>query len=112
MKKMKLMTTIAAAILALTPLYAGEKPAKEVPKEKEVKVQTTCPVMGGKINSKLFVDTDGKRIYVCCPGCVAAIKKDPAKYIKKLEDGGVTVALTPKKVEGKQKNDAHAGHKH
>ncbi|HUT37359.1 MAG TPA: hypothetical protein VNE39_28005, partial [Planctomycetota bacterium] len=28
--------------------------------------QTTCPVMGGKIDRKLFVDYEGKRIYVCC----------------------------------------------
>ena len=59
------------------------------------KPQTTCPVMGGKINPKLYVDALGKRIYICCPGCVAAIKKDPATYIAKLWASGVKVSAVP-----------------
>ncbi|MBA4386533.1 MAG: hypothetical protein C0404_01050 [Verrucomicrobia bacterium] len=69
------------------------------------KAQTTCPVMkGGKINKKVFVDVQGKRIYMCCPGCTDAIKKDPAKYIKILEDDGVTIETAPveKKAEEKK----------
>ena len=58
---------------------------------KKVKLQTTCPVMGGKINKKLYVDVNGNRIYICCAGCIAAIKKDPAKYISKLEKAGITI---------------------
>jgi hypothetical protein len=57
--------------------------------------QTTCPVMGGKIDKNLYVDVEGKRIYICCKGCEGAIKKDPAKYIKKLEAAGVTVEDVP-----------------
>ncbi len=59
---------------------------------KELKFQTTCPVMGGAINKAVYVDHDGKRIYLCCKGCVDAVKKEPAKYIKALEDTGVTLA--------------------
>ena len=40
------------------------------------KAQTVCPVMGEKINKELFVDVDGKRIYVCCDGCIAEVKAD------------------------------------
>lgn len=54
-------------------------------------VQTTCPVMGGKIDKSLYVDHDGKRIYVCCSGCIGAIKADPQKYIKQLEDAGIVL---------------------
>ena len=61
--------------------------------------QTTCPAMGGKIDTSLYVDHDGKRIYVCCAACIDAIKKDPAKYIKKLEDAGVTLAKAPAEPE-------------
>ncbi|TET37384.1 MAG: YHS domain-containing protein [Planctomycetota bacterium] len=60
-----------------------------------VKKQTTCPVMGGKINMDIYADHDGKRVYFCCPGCDAAFKKDPEKYIKKLEDAGVEIDKTP-----------------
>jgi hypothetical protein len=59
------------------------------------KPQTLCPVMGGEIDKKLYVDHDGKRIYVCCEGCIATIKKNPAKYIKMLEDKGITLEKTP-----------------
>lgn len=58
----------------------------------EVKLQTTCPVMGGAIDKNQYVDHEGKRIYICCKGCEAPLKKDPAKYIQKLEAEGITVA--------------------
>lgn len=53
--------------------------------------QTTCPVMGGTINKKLFVEQDGKRIYVCCAGCIDPLKKDFNKYAAKLESQGQCV---------------------
>lgn len=55
---------------------------------KQLKPQTTCPIMGGAINKKQFVDYKGKRIYVCCGGCIDPIKKDPEAAIKKLLDMG------------------------
>jgi YHS domain-containing protein len=58
-----------------------------------MKLQTSCPVMGGKINKELYVDHDGKRVYVCCKSCINALKKDPEKYIEKLELEGVSVAM-------------------
>jgi ribulose 1,5-bisphosphate carboxylase large subunit-like protein len=50
--------------------------------------QKTCPIVGGAINKKLYVDYKGKRIYACCQGCVDAIKKDPDAAIKKLNKLG------------------------
>lgn len=62
------------------------------------KPQTNCPVMGkNKINKNLYVDAEGKRIYVCCGACIAKVKADPKKYIKKLEDQGVKLEDAPKK---------------
>jgi YHS domain-containing protein len=55
--------------------------------------QTTCPVLGGEIDKNLFVDYKGKRIYVCCAGCINDVKKDPEKYIKKLESMGQSVEI-------------------
>lgn len=57
--------------------------------------QTLCPVMGGPINKNLYTDVKGYRIYVCCPGCTEAIKKDPDTYIEKLRQQGVTPERTP-----------------
>ena len=57
--------------------------------------QTKCPVLGNKIDEKVFVDYQGKRIYFCCAGCVDEFKKDPEKYLKKMEAEGVTPEKTP-----------------
>ena len=93
----RLLITLAAGAMLAAPIYAadGGKPAGAA-KEAEIKQQTHCPVMGGKINPNSYADVEGKRIYVCCPGCIPTIKKDPAKYIKKREDQGVTIADAPK----------------
>jgi len=61
----------------------------------ETKPQTVCPVMGGEIDKDLYVDHDGKRVYFCCPACVEPFKKDPATYLKKLADAGVTLEDAP-----------------
>ena len=57
--------------------------------------QTTCPIMGGDIDRSLYVDHAGKRIYVCCSGCLAPIKENPEKYIKELEAKGITLDKAP-----------------
>jgi Cu(I)/Ag(I) efflux system membrane fusion protein len=70
------------------------------------KPQTTCPVMGGAINRKVFIDHGGKRIYFCCPGCDAEFKKDPEKYLEKLRDSGVKLEEAP----APAKSGGHHGH--
>lgn len=50
--------------------------------------QTTCPVMGGKINKELYADYKGQRVYFCCLGCPPEFKKNPEKYIQKLKEMG------------------------
>jgi hypothetical protein len=55
--------------------------------------QKTCPVMGGAIDRKLYVDDKGRRIYVCCPSCLEAVKLDPEKYIGILRDRGESVEI-------------------
>lgn len=83
MKKMIGMLGVVAMLVG-----SGVVGAEEA---QTVKKQTTCPVMGGAVNSKLYVDYEGKRIYACCKGCLPEIKKDPAKYVEKLEKAGVTL---------------------
>lgn len=70
--------------------------AKTTDAKKAMKPQTTCPVMGGAIDKEQFVDVKGKRVYVCCAGCIDAVKKDPDKYLKKMADEGITVEDAPK----------------
>jgi len=62
---------------------------------KPSKPQTTCPVMGGPIDKNLYVDAKGKRIYLCCAGCEEAVRTEPEKYIKKIEQRGESVEDAP-----------------
>ncbi|MEI8120647.1 MAG: hypothetical protein WCI20_01240 [bacterium] len=83
MKKLIGLLGVVAVLAAGGVAGAGEAQA--------VKKQTTCPVMGGAVNTNLYVDADGKRIYVCCKGCLPEVQKDPAKYVTKLESEGITL---------------------
>ena len=59
------------------------------------KPQTTCPVLAGNIDKSVYADYQGKRIYFCCQGCDAEFEKNPEKYMKKLQDEGVTLEPAP-----------------
>jgi len=64
---------------------------KECPEGKKVCTpQKTCPVMGGKVNKEQYVDVEGYRVYVCCPGCKSKIKENPEKYIEKIKENDET----------------------
>ncbi len=102
MKRRKTMPLLVAALLG-TGLIAGQAAEKTT----EVKKQTNCPVMGGKINKAQFADVNGKRIYTCCPGCIGKIKADPEKYIRQMEAEGITLDKV-----GTMKMDAKGHMKH
>jgi rhodanese-related sulfurtransferase len=74
----------------------GKKCEKCPAAKKVVKPQTTCPVMGGKINKEIFVDVKDRRIYVCCAGCIPKIKAEPDKYVKKILAKGETPERAPR----------------
>ena len=61
----------------------GEKPALLA-----LVHQKTCPVMGSPIDKKIYSDYKGKRVYFCCGSCKAEFKKNPEKYLKKLQEMG------------------------
>ena len=90
-------------LLGATGSFADEKVEKEG--AKELKAQTICPVMGGKIDRKYYVDTEEGRIYLCCPGCIASVKKDPAKYIEKLKEEGVQLEKVSEKTDPKNNKE-------
>jgi YHS domain-containing protein len=105
-KKTFLVSCATGLFLALPAIGQAEKSdsststPKAITVVKQLKPQTTCPVMGGEINKSLFVDYKGKRIYVCCEGCLEKLKKNPEKYIKKLEKmGQLPEAIPQEKVE-------------
>jgi YHS domain-containing protein len=90
MKMVKILLIFLVALaLAGGPALAADQP----------KPQTVCPVLGGNIDKKVYTDYKGKRIYFCCQGCDAEFKKNPEKYMKKMEAEGITLEKSP---EGKK----------
>ena len=47
--------------------------------------QRTCPVTQeplGSMGKPIRVTVAGQSIFVCCEGCVAAVKRNPEKYLR------------------------------
>jgi hypothetical protein len=86
--KMKIATStllLTTALLA-TPFLAGAADAKK-PKPYPL---DTCVVSGEKLDSmgKPYVFThEGQEIKLCCKNCLKDFKKEPAKYMKKIQEG-------------------------
>jgi YHS domain-containing protein len=89
MKRTTMILTLAAAMMIAAMAFAGEADEKATEKPKELKNQTHCPVMGGVIDSTVFTDIQGQRVYHCCPMCSKDLKADPDKYFKKAAKDGV-----------------------
>ncbi|MCK4563086.1 MAG: hypothetical protein KAU94_00270 [Verrucomicrobia bacterium] len=102
--KRRTATVLLMAAIAGVGLSAAQAEHPTASK-KAPKKQTVCPVMGGKINKAQYADVKGKRIYVCCPGCIGKIKADPGKYIKKMEAEGIVLNKTPKKAAASKEHD-------
>ena len=68
----------AALLLSGTSLYAEK--------------QTKCPVKNKPVSGNNVVEKDGKKIAVCCNGCAGKVKKNFAKYVKKLEKQGIDLS--------------------
>ncbi len=95
MKRMVLAASAALALMATGVSVAKDAAPDAKTTEQSDKRQTVCPITGEGINTNLFVDVLGKRIFVCCKGCISPIKKDPAKYISQMEKEGVTLDKAP-----------------
>jgi YHS domain-containing protein len=85
-----------AALLAAgltTTLRAEDKPAAPAAEKaaaaKEDYPLTTCVVSGeklGEMGDPYVLQYEGKTVKFCCKDCVKKFKKDPAKYLAKIEE--------------------------
>ncbi len=89
-----LTSTLLLGVLALPLAIRADdtKPAKDT------YPLTTCVVSGEKLGGDMgkpviFIYKDpkikndpGREVRFCCPDCVKDFKKDPAKYLKKIDD--------------------------
>jgi len=69
-----------------------------------------CPVTGEKVDGKTTYEYQGKIYNFCCPACIDEFKKDPEKYIKKVEE---ELKSQPKDAKNQiQKEDTKENHEH
>src|SRR5438874_11865542 len=89
MKKLKNLTAATLAISVLISPLAGlaaDKKSDAKPKPYTLK---TCVVSGeklGEMGKPVVYVYDGREIRFCCKDCIKDFKKDPAKYVKKIDE--------------------------
>jgi YHS domain-containing protein len=94
-----LFSFVCCGLLVSGTVFAGE--------------QKTCPIMkGNPIDKKVYTDSDGKRVYFCCAGCIDVFKKDPAKLMKEMESQGIELEKVAAVTEKKESSEGHEGHNH
>lgn len=67
---------------------APPAPPAAAPAAKAAYPLTTCVVSDeklGEMGDPVIYDHNGTEVRFCCPKCVETFKKDPAKYLAKLE---------------------------
>lgn len=92
MKLSRLLILVAAvAVMAAGAFGATVKDSAKVapPAAIQLKPQTLCPVMGDAIDSAMYSDVQGQRIYYCCKKCEKKLLADTEKYFKKAAEDGV-----------------------
>lgn len=79
-----LTTGVFAAPLTLS---AADKQAEKKTTAVKPYPLTTCIVAGDKLDDEPCVfEYQGRQIKLCCNGCKKDFDKEPAKFIKKLEE--------------------------
>lgn len=83
MKKFLITTLLTGAFVA------GSFSAMAVDKKKSDYPLTTCVVSGeklGEMGKPYVFKHEGREVQLCCESCKKDFKKDPAKYLKKLDE--------------------------
>ena len=90
------MRTFLIPFLAACGL-AGVAHAAEAPGTPATKPYplTTCIISGdalGTMGDAIVIVQDGQEVKFCCKGCIKTFTKDPATYLKKIEEAAAAKA--------------------
>lgn len=85
MKHMKSFCSVllACALVAGVALAADEK--KPAAKPYALKTCVVSDEKLGEMGDPYVFKHEGREVKLCCEGCLKDFKKDPAKYLKKLD---------------------------
>ena len=88
MKKLKTLTAITLAVSYLAAPIAGFAAEKKDEKSKAYPLEK-CVVADeklGEMGKPYVFKHEGREVQLCCKSCLKDFKKDPAKYLKKIEE--------------------------
>lgn len=109
----KIVAVLAPFVLLILLSGISAVQAEDMPEVVNVG-NKICPVSGDKINGdvKATYEYEGKVYNFCCPMCIEEFKKDPQKYIKKVDE-----ELRVESEENTEEEEAgmemmHEGHQH
>ncbi|MDX9856705.1 MAG: hypothetical protein RBT76_02835 [candidate division Zixibacteria bacterium] len=86
MKSVKCIVCASIWVLSLASIGSADESRTD---SLQLRNQTHCPVMGGKIDSTAYTDIQGQRVYHCCPMCSEKLKADPDSYFRKAAESGI-----------------------
>jgi YHS domain-containing protein len=94
MKTLKMLRILALTVPFLALPLAGQaadtnSAAATPPKPDKL---TTCPVSGeklGEMGKPMIFVYQGQEVKLCCSGCKKDFDKNPAPYLKKIQDAAV-----------------------
>jgi len=88
MKHLKIFTAAVLTISTLTVPLSGLAADQNSEKKPKPYVLKTCSVSDEKLDSMgkpVSYVHEGREIQFCCKDCIKTFKKNPAKYVKKIE---------------------------
>ena len=88
MKIFKILTAAILAISTITAPLAGLAAEQNNEKKPKPYLLKTCIVSGeklGEMGKPVVYVHEGREIQFCCKDCTKDFKKNPAKYVKKIE---------------------------
>ena len=88
MKKLKTITAIALSVAYLAAPLAGFAAEKKDEKAKAYPLDK-CVVSDeklGEMGKPYVFKHEGREVQLCCKSCLKDFKKEPAKYLKKIEE--------------------------
>ena len=88
MKTSKLLVATVLLTSFLTAPFVGRSEENKTAKPKPYPLKT-CVVsdekFGGDMGEPYVFTHEGREIKLCCKSCLKDFKKDPAKYVKKID---------------------------
>ena len=82
-------SVVGAGVLLAVVAVVSADPAEEKSAKPKPYPLKTCAVSGeklGEMGAPYVFTYQGRELKLCCKGCLKDFNKEPAKYIKKLEE--------------------------